>query len=389
MAWLSRDTPVLHASVEKMFAQKPRKNSNAEIKVLSKLREYGLELQAVAAVARDGVDPHHPNDLLYAIDAALEELERDPEIPEEMIRDAAKGKRFVTLETALDDYKDHRATGDLETDRLLAQRIERHKKRLKSYLGADSLSRRHLTKLRREDARMVRDGFLAEVSPASTARNINDIRAAVNRAIREHDLDMSNPFEKLEIKGGSRSRKDREPLDDTDMEKLASIMATDDDLGLIWETLRDTGARLREVAGLRVRDIDVERKKIMIVPHDLRALKTDNSERDVPIPDALVEKFAARIKHDKEALLFPRYVGGRRPDACSKALMKRLRKVVKDERKTVHSLRHRMKDLLRNTDCPEHVAREIMGHSDQSIAANYGAGVSLNLKRRALEKVWA
>jgi integrase len=69
--------------------------------------------------------------------------------------------------------------------------------------------------------------------------------------------------------------------------------------------------------------------------------------------------------------------------------MKRLRKVVSDEHKTIHSLRHRMKDLLRNTDCPERIAREIMGHSDQSIAADYGAGHALKVKREALEKAWA
>lgn len=383
---------VIQASVEKMFAQKPRKNSNVRTKIMSKLRDHGVDLQALAAVASD---EEGSDGLMYLILDALEELDEEGDVPRDLLKEVAKGQLPVTLESALDDYRDHKATGDAVADKLLTQQIDRHKERLKRYLGADAVTRRALTRLKRVDARKVVEGFLTEVSAASTTRNINDIRAAVNRAIREHDLDMANPFDKLEIKSKSRPKDAREPLDDDDMRRLADVMETDDDLGLIWETLRDTGARLREVAGLRVCDVDLTRKTIAIVPHTKRSLKTANSEREVPIPDALVQRYAETISRmckdqgaGRDAQLFPRYVGGRNPDSCSKTLMKRLRKVVKDERKKVHSLRHRMKDLLRNTDCPEVISKEILGHSDQSIAANYGAGHALDVKRKALEKAW-
>ena len=68
--------------------------------------------------------------------------------------------------------------------------------------------------------------------------------------------------------------------------------------------------------------------------------------------------------------------------------MKRLRTVITDKNLTIHSLRHRMKDKLRNTGCPEDVSLAIMVHSSNTVAANYGSGYALEVMREHLEKVW-
>ncbi len=47
-----------------------------------------------------------------------------------------------------------------------------------------------------------------------------------------------------------------------------------------------------------------------------------------------------------------------------------------------------MKDKLRE-HCPANLQEEIMGHSRQGVAENYETGYSRELKREALEKVWA
>ena len=54
----------------------------------------------------------------------------------------------------------------------------------------------------------------------------------------------------------------------------------------------------------------------------------------------------------------------------------------------MHSLRHRMKDKLRNTGCPEHLSMAILGHSANTVAANYGSGYAIDVMREALVKVW-
>jgi hypothetical protein len=54
----------------------------------------------------------------------------------------------------------------------------------------------------------------------------------------------------------------------------------------------------------------------------------------------------------------------------------------------MHSLRHRMKDKLRNTGCPEAISLAILGHSANTVAANYGSGYALEVMREHMEKTW-
>lgn len=55
-----------------------------------------------------------------------------------------------------------------------------------------------------------------------------------------------------------------------------------------------------------------------------------------------------------------------RPDgntSASAALMKHLRKIVTERKKTIHSLRHRKADQLRAAECPEEIRKALLGHS--------------------------
>ena len=61
--------------------------------------------------------------------------------------------------------------------------------------------------------------------------------------------------------------------------------------------------------------------------------------------------------------------------------MKLFRQTITDKRLSTHSLRHRMKDKLRNSGCPEAVSLAILGHSANTIAANYGSGYAMEVMR--------
>ena len=87
-------------------------------------------------------------------------------------------------------------------------------------------------------------------------------------------------------------------------------------------------------------------------------------------------------------VIFPKYARSRGNDAASAMLMKRLRTVITDKKLTMHSLRHRMKDKLRNTGCPEAISMAILGHGSNTVAANYGSGYALDVMREHMEKVW-
>jgi hypothetical protein len=67
-------------------------------------------------------------------------------------------------------------------------------------------------------------------------------------------------------------------------------------------------------------------------------------------------------------------------------LMKRLRTVITDKKITMHSLRRRMKDKLRNSGCPENLSMEILGHAQGSVAANYGSGYAIEVMRGGVGK---
>ncbi|WP_114009723.1 tyrosine-type recombinase/integrase [Cohaesibacter intestini] len=383
----------LEGLVTTLFSQKPNEGGNHQAIILNKMKEYGLRAQTVAAVAM-GVDVKNKEEMgaTNALGALIDDLANEPAeplVPEELIRGLSEGQIPVTLESALDDYQARRIKANPRREKVTVTTIERHKTVLREALGKAMVNDKMLTRLRRIDARAVRDHmFNAGLAPSSVRRRLNDISAAVNEAIREYDLEMINPFHKLEVPNSQHRRDQRLPLDNDDMKLLAPIMDTDDDLGLIWQTMRDTGARLGEIVGLRCRDLDVANNFIAIRSYGDRGLKTSGSERDVPIPEDLTVGLQKLKGNHPDEPLFPRYDRVRGEDSCSQTLMKRLRKVIKDDKKAVDSLRHRFKDLLRDTDCPETLAREIMGHSDQSSAANYGRGSALKRKRKAMEKTW-
>ena len=51
-------------------------------------------------------------------------------------------------------------------------------------------------------------------------------------------------------------------------------------------------------------------------------------------------------------------------------MMKRLRTVITDRKLTMHPLRHRMNDKLRNMGCPEAISIAILRHSSNTVVAN-------------------
>ncbi|WIY25191.1 site-specific integrase [Parasedimentitalea psychrophila] len=169
--------------------------------------------------------------------------------------------------------------------------------------------------------------MLKRASPNSVTRYVNVIRAVVNHTIDERGLSVSNPFHKLQIKGAGNTAGDR--------------------LGL----------------------------------------KTVSSERRLPISDRLVEALQEHRENKlEEAPIFDRYGRDKGNTAASATMMKRFRKVISDPKKALHSLRHRKKDDLRNTSCPEEISKVILGHSNKEVAARYGAGFKIDVLRDWMDK---
>jgi hypothetical protein len=193
----------LSPTIDKLFAAKPKAATNLTATVLSKLRdEHGIGIEDLGTIA-EGYDEEEGEDIFLALDAALDEIKEELDVPPHIHREITAGRVPITLETIMDDYCQFLLTGDAAKDRQIKQKIERHKRRLCHSLGQQKFANRHISKLVRADARKVIEHLLTEVSPTSARRIRNDLNAAMNRAIRENDLNMRNPFSALEIKGSN------------------------------------------------------------------------------------------------------------------------------------------------------------------------------------------
>jgi integrase len=322
---------------------------------------------------------------------ALNELAKTikGKLPQEVVRQVYNGKLQsppMTLDTALSDYAAYKA-GEGVRDKDAALRIKKLRKDLKSSLGEHKLKKGSLAEITRADANAFRDHLLERMKPNSVLRNVAVVKAAVNYVITEHSLTIPNVFNGLKIKGVGASVEDRHPLTDEHI-AIATPCYQDDPLAwALFITLIDTGARLSEIVGLEVQDVDLQERSITIKPNNIRGLKTKGSHRTLPLSHRAAETLQEHRKGKEDGAIFPKYVRPRGNDAASAMLMKRLRRAITDKKLTMHSLRHRMKDKLRNTGCPEAISMAILGHGSNTVAANYGSGYALDVMREHMEKV--
>lgn len=381
-----QNLPWVHARIESLFTSENEKS--ARTRSLELIR--GALGDDIADLVLAGQVPEYS-----VIEDALNDLGKElhrRRFPTEIVRQVYTGKLeedIITLNGALEEYLTFKSDAD-GNNRELAQRIDRIRKDMGQVYGLPKLRHLPLAEITRQDANELRDHLLARMSPNSAARMLGVVRAAINHVLVERSLNIPNVFTQLKIKGSGASKDDRLPLTDTQVILLEPAFRADATAWALFTTLRDTGARVSEIAGLRVADCDTEHRCVHISPTPWRGLKTLSSRRSVPLsPDAL-EALSPLIDDTSRGddPIFPRYAKERGRDAASAMLMKRLRGVISDRKLTMHSLRHRMKDKLRNTGCPEHLSMAILGHSVNTVASNYGSGYALEVMREAMVKVW-
>ena len=85
------------------------------------------------------------------------------------------------------------------------------------------------------------------------------------------------------------------------------------------------------------------------------------------------------------APVFPSYGRDGGSAAASRALMHAFRQGgIVDCRKSVHSLRHTVKQRLRDAGIPKDIRDAVQGHAAPDIAETYGLGTALTVMREAL-----
>ena len=381
-----QNLPLIHARIEALLeGEKEKSARDRSIEIIR-----GALGDEVADMVLANAVPEYSE-----IEDALNELGKalhKQKLPSEIVEQVYSGKlrqEVITLETVLKDYVAYKSDTP-KAEKEIKQRVERLRKDMQHIYGKQKLKYVSLSDISRQDANDLRDHLLSRVSANSAVRMLGVVRTAINHAIVEHSLNIPNVFTNLRIKGAGASKLDRLPLSDTQVVHLEPTYSNDITAWALFVCLRDTGCRVSEIAGLRVKDCDTDNGCLTISPTLWRTLKTNNSQRSVPLSPEVI-KALEEVSHgkDPEAPLFPQYAKERGGDNCSAMLMKRLRTKITDKKLTMHSLRHRMKDKLRNTGCPEAISMAILGHGSNTVAANYGSGYALDVMREHMEKVWS
>ena len=141
----------------------------------------------------------------------------------------------------------------------------------------------------------------------------------------------------------------------------------------IFQLLYFTGARLAEIAGLQAEDLLEDR--ILIRPNESRPLKTQSSERSIPIHPRL-QSLVVELRK-KNGLLWPgQYQESNKRWGVN--LSKPCRKVVGI---TPKGFRDRAATKLRENNMNEAVVVALLGHTPNSISMSYGAVPWSELKR--------
>lgn len=245
------------------------------------------------------------------------------------------------------------------------------------------------TALNRANARAFVEELLDKGYMTATIRKtLNICRAVYNVCLTEREISKTNPFANLTIRSEGKDAKPKLVANSTQINEIAAeftaLLTTA--MPIIILLQMELGTRIGEVAGLSIDDVqlDAETPYVHFRDHPWRTLKTDESNRRVPLVGlALIAAKAALALPRNGKGLFEQYARERGNDTASASANKRLKKWGL----TSHAFRHAMKDRLREAGCPKDIRDAIQGHSNRDVADNYGQGHTLQTMKLWLEKV--
>lgn len=158
----------------------------------------------------------------------------------------------------------------------------------------------------------------------------------------------------------------------------------------LWPLLSDTGMRLAEAVGLLREDIRVDEDipYVDIRPHPCRRLKTSGSQRKVPLVGCSFWAAKQALHTSEGTFLFPKYCNekGCNANFASAALNKWLKQIT-GSKYIIHSLRHSMRNRLREINCQSAIIDQLGSWSTKTVGETYGRGFSLTMLYSVLTQI--
>ena len=258
----------------------------------------------------------------------------------------------------------------------------------------EAVGNRDLSDYSSTDGARFRDFLLGKgLAVSSIKRIFSSLGPIIKLMIQEHGLSAISPLVGTYMPSGGKKDK-RQPIPIETIKSIQSVcMDMNDDLRWVIALVSDTGMRLAEVCGLERNDVvlDAPIPHITLQPNSARRLKTDSSERRIPLVGASLwaatQAFELLSGSDQK-YLFPRYTKGGKCNAnsASAALNKWMKQYVEDGC-VIHSFRHSMRDRLREVECPSDIVDQIGGWSCSSVGQNYGTGYKLPVLHKWLQMI--
>jgi len=267
------------------------------------------------------------------------------------------------------------------------QTVERSVKNVTSIVGdrpIDLYTRKH--------ANLVRDSLLDRgLSPSSIRRMFGALAALLNFVSKEEGCANTSAFSGVYLREDQRmpSQK-RQPIPNETILAVQSECETiDDQARWLVALISDTGMRLSEAVGLVKADIRLNEEfpHIMLRTHPWRRLKTEASERLVPLVGYAAWAAARAVRESGSDFLFPKYCSedGCKSNSASAALNKWLSPRVPNGC-VIHSFRHSFRDRLRAVECSRDIADRLGGWAVNGIGQSYGAGYPINVLHEWMSK---
>ena len=320
--------------------------------------------------------------LTVKLDTLWEENTAIPNSLDVLVAKVEPRKREPKLSEARDCYLRIRGAGKPETfERAAIRNIDA----VISLVGYLKLT--HYTTL---EARKVRDTLLSRgLTVLSVRRMFATINAVFNFAIGEYGLDMKNPFALVHMPQATYKKRLPIPIE-TIRAIQSACFEIDDDLRWLVALISDTGMRLSEAAGLVIEDICLDHQvpHINLRPHPWRRLKTQQSERQVPLVGAALWATQRLVTKVEGEWCFPRYTNAEscKGNSASAALNKWLKANFSKEA-VVHGFRHSFRDRLRAVNCPTEMIEQLGGWSIPNVGGRYGQGYNLKSQKVLMDAI--
>lgn len=230
-----------------------------------------------------------------------------------------------------------------------------------------------------DDGKKLVDELFAAGNKWPTVRKkVGHLRAIVNVAVKHQKFRGMNPFAHVMPKKRHGDIKKRLGLDDEDMALVRQVGPKffSEREWLLWVLLATTGMRISEAVSIDREYIEGGIRYIKIEDG-----KTESSIRSVPLPDAVLTLLPARIRGP----LFP----GETAAMLSKRMNRRLNAIgIEDERKVIHSLRHRAKTKLRaRPEIKTKFELMLLGHERKTVADKYGDRAPMAILKPMIETI--